>query len=384
MTQVKLIKINSNLKNNQTIVTLAFKYGYLKETNKKYGYCHLAEHYICSLLEEKFGLKEVYGSVDNDYILINIELNKKDADNFIADKLGTLVEELIKSEIHTKVLKNEKGRLISEINNTYLNIDNEIFEEISNKIIKKPEKISRRKIDQISNVKKLDKSELKKTIKKILHSPTIIFIDNKENDKLHKIKKSDIFIEDTEVNFVKAKKIKIEIKNSYYKNNYNQFLFFKGLDHKSTTRDKFSLRFILQESSAQLKKVLIKEGVYETYYDNYILNNYGFFWFLVSFNKKNNLNLKNDLFIVIESIINNEKLETKLNKFKKEQIKNIKDSWKIEEHRNPWIIEDLLETGKVSDSETLEKEILKISKKELNRVKKELLKEDDVYILENK
>jgi len=292
---MKLTKINSGLKKNKVIITLAFKYGYLKESNKKYGYCHLAEHYICNLLEEKFELDEVYGSVDNDYILINIELNKKEADNFIDYKLNTLAEEVIKLKIDTKVLKNEKDRLISEINNIYLNIDNEIFEEISNKTIKKPEKIRRRKIDQINNVKKIDKTELEKTISKILHSPIIIFVDNKENDELHKMKKTDIFIEDTQVSFVKEKKIKIEIKNSYYKNNYNQFLFFKGLDHKSTVRDKFSLRFILQESSIQLGEVLMKESVYETYYDNYILNNYGFFWFLVSFNKKSDLNLKKDL-----------------------------------------------------------------------------------------
>ena len=54
------------------------------------------------------------------------------------------------------------------------------------------------------------------------------------------------------------------------------------------------------------------------------------------------------------------------------------------ENRNPWIIEDLLETGKVSDSKTLEREITKISKKDLKKIKDKFLNEEDVYILENK
>jgi len=383
MNQVEIIKINSNLTNKKVIITLAFKYGYLDESDNEFGYCHLAEHYICSVLESKYKLGEVYGSVDNDYILINIDSTKKKLADLVLN-LKKILNEIISLEINKKIFENEKNRFITEINNLYIDIDNQIFEEISNKTIKQPKKIVRRKIDQVKNINKINQSLFQKTIENIIKSPSVIFIDQKENNNPKKLSPKNIFIKNLKVDFVKKKKIKIDINNPYYKSNFNQFLFFKGLNHKSTTIEKFSLRFILQESMQKLEKQLQDEGVYEIQYDNYILNNFGFFWFLVSSNKKSDFNLIKCETQIINNLLQDEKLDTKLNKFKKEQIKNIKSSWKIEENRNPWIIEDLLETGKISDLETLEKEINKISKKDLIKINSKLFKETDAYMLENR
>lgn len=374
----KKININSGYK--KVIFSIAFKYGYLDESNKEYGYSHLVEHYVCSFLEDKIKCNEVYGSIDDNYILINIDFNKRDYNSFSKDFKYEKFKENILNEIDQNIAKNELKRLENEINSRYLYIENEITEEILNKIIKKPKKITRRRKEQIKNLSKFDITTFKHSLKKILNSERVIFIDKDNNKNTVKIKNDDIFINKKEkVEFKKPSKMKLIIDNSAYNKINNLVIGFRGLELDSSTKEKFSLIFLINEIKNKLQNKLEKEGVYDISSFNSIYPNFGIIWFMISGYDND---IKNIFKETVKEVLTDKKIDIKIKKYKKEQAKIIKDVWQDKENRNTWIIEDLLEQGYVIDHKKLITEINNLSKEDLINTKK-VLNIENSYIFTN-
>ncbi len=363
--RTKVININSQQIKNKIIFTMAFKYGYYDEPEKKYGYSHLVEHYLCTFLNKKIICNDVYGSIDENYILINIDFNKKDYDNFIKEFHYNDLKKNLLSEINDQIIKKESKKLISEIKNMYLNVTNEIKEELLNKIIKKPKKISRRKNIQIKNIREIKKEEFKKSIRKILNSPKIFFIDKSSNKNNMKFRNGK-FVRTCKVEFIKNKQSKINTKNFSLKD--YKIICFPGLSFKSKTIERFSTRFIIYKIKKLLQENLKNEGIYDVFYDNYVYANFGLIWFMV--NKVDNKKI-NEIFKKIPSdFLKDKNLKKEIDTFKKNQKREIKRAWSVKENRNPWIIEDLLEESNFNHPDLIINQINKISKKDIKKALK--------------
>lgn len=374
LNKIKTIKINSNQK-NKVIFSIAFDYGYLNEKDNEYGISHLVEHYLCAFLQKQIKCNEVFGSIDENYSLINIEFNKKDFNNFEANFNYEELKKEILNKIDKKIIEKESKMLISEINEIYSFKENQIKEEILKNLIKSPKIAYREKSKQIKNIKKLSTTKFKQNLEKVLNSRKIIFIDKADQTNTKKLK-DKVFVKEYEVKFKKPQRLKI--KNRNFKND-TALLCFKGLDFKSKTSERFSLRFLIQQINHNLEKVLSDE-VYKTDYDNHLYPNFGLVWFnLTGYNY--NKNTKNDFKKVVRNSLDDTDIVKKIEKFKKEQIKSVRMAWAEKENRNQWIIEDMLEEGSFKSPDQIIKDINKISKKDILKISS-IFNIDKMYVVD--
>lgn len=379
-----MIRIDVNLpqKKDEILIDLSFSYGYIKENDSDFGLVHLSEHYLVTILEQKYKPLHIDGVTDDYRMTLSLSFKKsevKDVNQLIEYILRDINEAA--DLIDEKVLLNEKDRIEVELENMKSDVFESVVYGVESKIISKPEQLRREKAGQLKNIKEFNVSDIQICIKKITESKTIVFVGfngNKDNyDKKYKAEEiRDVY----KIELNKNERASFVSDNSVLKKTKNFAIAFL-IDKRMVDSGIYYINFIVREIYKKFSDSVRHLGVYEVEY-LYRANNFsGYVWFFLNSSSSLGDNVDEIFFDSVNEVLNDKDLFKILDSFKEEVIKKTELEWNNFYDRFDWVVYEFLQNGKVKRSDEAIEELKNLNVSELKKITNQIFDPDKKIIL---
>jgi hypothetical protein len=170
------------IKKSETLVTIAFAYGFLNEADSLFGVGHLIEHCLCSQIKKKLKPKHVWGHIDDRTLVINILLSNFAFESLFKQGIVQTVLKIGKS-INSKDIAIEKRRIKSEVEDRYSLPIPFLSQYIRNHLIKEPKRLARWRTDQVKNLHTLTTNKITKALEDIFSTRHSVFVGTSDKNK---------------------------------------------------------------------------------------------------------------------------------------------------------------------------------------------------------
>lgn len=371
-----IIHIDTPINKKCVLITITFDYGHAKESDKYFGLGHLTEHVIVSTIKNIYKPKDIWGHIDNYYMVINILTDKHEAEKILDDDIYKTISNIIKN-IDEKIFNNEKDRTKIEIFEKNKRKFIYFSEFVRTKIIIAPKNICRNTELQFKNLSKFTFDDVCNCIQDLIKSNIVVFVGSNNNKLKNPINKNNKLSKRIKVKTKKPGRIII---NSERKDGKpNNFIFaFLTPNLENPVSDRFAMGFLYEKIRRLFNEEMHNYGSYDTYSEYYLNNDYGLIWFASSTFSSLNKKVVDSIFKIINESVDDFK---DLPLLKKDKINKINNGWKNGFDRQEWIVEDYLEIGKILDRDHVLKELKKVNKNTIKKIAKKYLNRDNIYII---
>jgi predicted Zn-dependent peptidase len=354
--------------NKEVLMLLIFNYGYLSESDHKFGLGHLTEHYIIRKLEEVLDLKYADATIDESTIefYLNFKKDTLDPNSDIESEVLNNIKQL-DPKADSELIENEKARIKTELQEKYSSPDKIIAQSIESAIIQSPKKFARDRMNQLQNIDDFSPDDVANCIIEILSQYCLSFVGNTIFAEIN----HDIKSQTQKPTLTTSKTSQqINIDHDIYKDRNCLYANFP-INQPSNLLTDISIDFITRELEEKLFSQLKDFGVYKIDSEYFINQQGGYAWFFAS--STSSLGDFVALFPkIIEDLINDPELEDELALFKKDRINQMTNDWNDFYGRFDLITENYSEYGEHLDIERITQQINSISADSIKALAREI------------
>ena len=352
----KVIFVDLPKKESKVYISLLFSYGYYLESQQEFGMGHLLEHYLAFRMEEKIG-KSLPASIGNRSMQFNIEASKSNFKKKLYDVLSILKDDPIASE---SILKREKARIKIELDELYSRLEKHIEHQALRALFSGPNYVTRNRILQNAIVPKITLKELRILRNTLMGKHFLGIVVGgyklpKSARKEIEDKVEDLFprtksLTEAPKPHCKITKAKSRTINHYgIKPGYTHVsILWPGISLADSIVDRFALRYLCGQLTDRLNKPLGDIGIYGYDYNYALYNKFGYVRFYGYIPEGMSKRFENIIYQEINLLIQGKKtIESDIKKYISKRAKNLRDMWGNNFDRMDWVVDDMIDYGKI-------------------------------------
>ena len=334
---------------NEVIVTVAFAYGFLRESTASFGMGHLAEHCLCAQLKQDKRFKDAWGHIDDRNLVINIRLSRANHKKLLEDGILKTISETAQS-ISPAILKTEKLRICAEIDERYNSTVPFVSEYVKGALIKGPRKLARARVSQLKVLRKASMKSLSKTLGVIVSAPYRIFVGDSGAVSARgghdgAAPTARALAPRLDVTFSKKRHFKLRP----HKTESAFVIAFRIAGIETSLEQGLVTGFVADEIYESFRGIAHSQGAYEPYYEILIEREYGIVWFGLYSRAKISSDIGTSFCAMVDSVLKSKGLDAKLKAYKRDKADQMRADWTDPAERQDWIVEDSIEGRKISD-----------------------------------
>lgn len=367
-----IIHTNLPASRDRVIVTVAFAYGFLDESDASFGMGHLAEHCICAQLKHDGRFQDAWGHIDDRSLVINISLNGAECEKILEKGVLKTVSEIAQS-ISSATLKTEKLRICAEIDERYNSTIPLISEYVKGTLITGPKRLARARTSQLKTLKKASMKSLSKAFGAILSSPHRIFVGGPGTTSAAQPLSPRL-----DVTFSEKKNFRLRPS----KTEGAFIIAFRISGMEVSFENALVTGFAAGAIYEAFRDIARAHGAHEPYYEIRIEREYGIVWFGLHSRAKISPEIGAAFFAAADSALNAHDLDAKLKAYKRDKIAEMKADWADPVERQDWIVEDSIEGRAISDVSAALDSVKGITVEKVGAVARKVFSSEKGYVFE--
>lgn len=379
----KLIFFNLPEKDSIAYISVIFSYGNYSESSRDFGLGHLLEHYL-SLRIENFSTSLLrVASIGDSVMQFDIKSKKKNIIDHLAGTLGILKNDPIDSKV---LMNREKARIKIELDEYSTNTEKYFEQQSLLALLGGSSVITRDKVLQNNTIKKVQLSDLVKLRNRLISRHLVgICIGAYKLSKKSRIEIQSNFRRwlptEARLFFAPTPHIKIAlnkkriVSHASIGKGYSHVSFaWPGLSLRDPLRDRFALGFVCSLLLERLESPLGDIGVYKFDYDYQIYDNHGIVRFWAYMPRGLEKKFEKIIYNQLEILLSQEKeLKEGIKEFITKRTKRLKNEWRVNTGRVVWVVDDIVDLGKVIPLAGVIQELKKVNLISVSRVAKKNL-----------
>ena len=381
----KVIFVDLPKKESKVYISLLFSYGYYLESQQEFGMGHLLEHYLAFRMEEKIG-KSLPASIDNRSIQFNIEATKSNFKKKLYDVLTILKDDPIASET---ILRREKARIKIELDELYSRFEKHLEHQALGALFSGPNYVTRNRILQNAIIPKITLHELRILRNTLIDKHFLGIVVG--GYKLHKSAKKEIeggvgglfprtkSLLEAPKPHCKIAKAKSRTINHYgIKPGYvHVSILWPGISLADPILDRFTLKYLCEQLIYRLEKPLGDIGIYGYDYNYALYNKFGYVRFYAYTPEGLGKKFEDIIYQEIDLLIHDKKRESDIKKYISKRAKNLRVMWGNNSDRMEWVVDDMIDYGKIVPLSKIILERKKMNVMTVSRVAKKIFNKED-------
>lgn len=356
---------------SNSYVSVLFSYGNFSESSKQFGQGHLFEHYISFRIEDSLGYILDSASTGNKSIQFDIKIKKSNVVKHFAKALDVLKKNPIDNNTF---LDREKARIKIELDEYYSRPSKYWEQQALETLYRGPDIIVRNRTNQNIAISKTSLSDLRKLRDNLLNHHLVgVCVTAYKLPKYVREELQAIFDkwlpEHAQLLPVPNPVVKIA---KLKQRTISHFSIEKGYEYLSLSwpgvlltdslARRFSVGYLCSELLKKLEKPLGDIGIYRFDYQYVTNDTYGFvrWWgYIPTGSAKRFEKILYEQLAAI--LVDKTTLTSGIKKYVIERTKKLKSSWKGNLSKMDWVIDDILDFGKVIPLSAVVNELQKVS-----------------------